>query len=186
MAQIFVVDNSMTMQRYKPELVDKLTLLAYILKRVDLDGVEIMLTNDCEFQKYKKATDVGKYADRHFEKGKESGCHMEPCLETLFEKIRKYLSTTNSEGRTVKLLKKKLLNLPSGKVCVYFMTDGAWAEKYKGPPGDKLERMITRLSDNLQERSLDRYVSLQFIRFGENPEAIEALDRLDKLLSTER
>lgn len=62
---------------------------------------------------------------------------------------------------------------------VYVFTDGAWQ------PRSNLEKLIQKLANTLTalQQPEDQF-GIQFIRFGNDPDGIERLERLDDLPET--
>jgi hypothetical protein len=151
-------------------MTDLFAILSYLTKDADPNGLEVYFTvSDGRATKARNTT---------------------PLLASI--KTRSQLGTTNislglsyilndyrsrlHEQKRHRLFPRKVLK-DVRPMSLYVLTDGIWE-----PPADA-STPIRSLVKELQELGLQRtQVGIQFIRFGEDPEALERLQALDDKL----
>ncbi|KAL8896162.1 MAG: hypothetical protein Q9207_007843 [Kuettlingeria erythrocarpa] len=165
---IFLVDNSETMRQYKTQIAGVASLLAYIVKDSDDDGLDIHFTQSVYQTNSKKSTGIS------------SAIHQQP-----------YRGIPDMRGRLGSILQEHINRFgalvspsrsrfgrqrspqPQKRLSFYVLTDAKWQ------PGD-VGKVIKDLVQRMKAKGLPKeHVGIQFIRFGDDPASIDKLDELD-------
>ncbi|CAG9996137.1 unnamed protein product [Clonostachys byssicola] len=177
---IFVIDNSETMQEHEDQVKSFVHSLAYLVKRLDPDGAEIMCTSDpMTRSKFKHATGHSKFVTKNFSRGRGGPCNMEFVLEQALDPIGEQLQSSASKSN---IRRTSLLSLPGiliGRkkpVTVIVFTDGNWGSSTGGGAENPIQGVISKMRDYGVSRST---VAIQFLRFGSNPVGERRLKFLD-------
>lgn len=148
--------------------------LAYLVKGCDPNGIELYTTS--RPGKPKKArkgtTDVLVGFLESLDKGSSAGDgNIEQSLGEIFTRVKSSLSP----GRL------SMRNQPC--ISVYILTDGLWGGR---ETGSGVDVPIRSLVEEMKRNNLMRtHVSVQFIRFGDDPQARRLLRSLDNDLGRE-
>ena len=166
--KVFLIDNSSSMRAHRRDVRDLFDLLAYMVKEKDPDGIELHTTIS---NKAKSSKNVGPLSrsllDKQFEGDSNIRLELGNILQS-YEARLKGTETTRFRGRRKKA---KDLNL-------YILTDGVWQ-----PESDPTE-MISDIVETLKEHKVySEKFGIQFIRFGNDQNAIDRLGRLDSGLN---
>ncbi|KAL8649187.1 MAG: hypothetical protein Q9210_004551 [Variospora velana] len=165
---IFLVDNSETMKQYKKHIADVVSLLAYIVKDSDDDGLDIHFTQSAYKINSKRSTEIS------------SAIYQQP-----------YIGISDMRGRLGTILQEHINRFgapvtpsrsrfgrqrsphPQKRLSFYILTDAKWQ------PTDVGE-IIKDMVQKMKAKGLPKeHVGIQFIRFGEDQASIDKLDELD-------
>ena len=145
-----------------------LEVLARMLEKVDPNGLDLIFT--APYKKLKRQNTDGILrefdATDHRDRPNMSSC-IAKILESYQKKIGKFnFKEFARRPRSMPLVGPRKLSL-------YVLTDGIWR------PGTDLVDEIRMLVDNLADKRLAyKQVGIQFIRVGNNPQAIGKMERL--------
>lgn len=154
--------------------------LTYVLKDADPDGFEIYMTNAGEPIKRKDRKglfDKYGYFDNHRPRPGLGPCPMEAVLsQVLGAAVKKALAPPSTFHR---MMSRKIHG-----VSVYVFTNGVWESQrshgvFSGEASG-VEKAIKSAVERLQNAGEFRtFLSIQFIRFGEDPEGRRRMEWLD-------
>lgn len=158
---VFVIDDSAGMEPHWKYLISVFEALSYVVKTVDPNGLDLHFTVSDD-----------KYLNR-----KETA----PLIKTVRSQPRR--STTDMNIRLTTLLqayqnklskKKSRFSSEVKPMNLYILTDGVWETE------TNVEAPIRSLVKTLNEQGMGRLqIGIQFIYFGNNPNALERLEHLD-------
>jgi hypothetical protein len=150
------------MNPYWNQVRDTLNALGYLVKRSDLDGINLYFTNSPEEGHSKDRKNLIKV----FNGVKPVGqCNMKECNM----KVKK-------EGKGFFLRKK---GKKKWGLSVYVLTDGVW-EDGQGELCGVYEPIATILNRLNKKDLTENHVGIQFIRFGNSEIGAKRLARLDR------
>lgn len=156
------------MKQYQENIEEVVSLLAYMLKPSDKDGLDLYFTQDLQKVNSKKSSKLSRSIhNMHF-----SGISdMRGKLHNILQEHR------NKSGVHVSFL-KTLLGRQSQqsqrRLSFYILTDAKWQ------PNNDVGGRIRDLVRTMRHKGHSKeYVAIQFIRFGDDPASIDKLDRLD-------
>ncbi|CAH0035327.1 unnamed protein product, partial [Clonostachys rhizophaga] len=177
---IFVIDNCETMQVYEDQVKAFVHCLAYLVKRLDPDGAEIMCTSDPMTRaKYKNSTGHSNFVAENFSRGKGGHCNMEFALEKALDPIGDQLQNSVSKGNNRRTSLRSFPGRLIGRqrpVTVIVFTDGVWGSSIGGGAENPIESLIRKMRDHGVSRST---VAIQFLNFGSDPVGRRRLEYLD-------
>ncbi|KAK7914146.1 serine/threonine protein kinase [Apiospora marii] len=169
--QLFVIDDSKSMAQYKAHLYPTMKALLAFACQIDPDRVEIVFTSDP-----KKVI-----RDRLFRGGPE---YLARKVLDHFDNGTSGSRLTNMESKLGDILLQLIPVTGMKKTSVYVMTDAVWQPS--SDPGGGVEITLRNLIGRLKNNGQDRdFVTLQFIRFGDDPEGLKRLKYLDDELAKE-
>ena len=156
------------MRAHRKDVVTVVSLLAYMLKALDSDGIDVCFTQSLQRINSGRSTKLSASVDQVNYMGV---CDMRICLGRIMREYKdKFGTTTPLPGRWYKKVGFREAQKP---LSFYVLTDGKWPPHDVGP-------VIKNLVDTMVEKKLPKeHVGIQFIRFGEDPQGIARLDRLD-------
>lgn len=165
---IFLIDTSATMKQYSREIERVISLLAYMVKKSDKDGLDIFFTQSRKKVNSRKSSKLS------------SSIHQEPFVgvsdmrgrlqNILQEHINKF-GTLIYPPRTV--YGRQPPPQPQRPLSFYILTDAKWQPTdVEGLIRDLVQSMIAK-------RCPKEHVAIQFIRFGDDQASIDKLDKLD-------
>lgn len=166
------MDNSTSMLRYRKESRDILLALAYLVKRHDPNGIDLLFTQSSrKVVNTKKSQKFMEEFDRVDFQGTTA---MSNVLDKILRDYRLKITESRRFFGRVKLAIKPQASIRP--LSLYILTDGDWQPDYKvaGPIGDMVDFMTEHKNELLRNQ-----VAIQFIRFGENEAAMKHLDHLD-------
>lgn len=184
--QVFLIDNSKSMQQHKEAVIDTFINLAHILEKADDDGLDVFCTSDWERKQHgRRAGGLAAFVESQFPKG-DDPCFIENSLLALTTKIIQNLpskETKKSQNFMSRFGKKS----KGRETSIYVMTNGVWNSSPAARSGVcGADNPIRQLIRELQDRNLHRSrVSFQFLRFGNDPTGIRRLTSLDDDLGKE-
>ncbi|KAK7994270.1 hypothetical protein PG991_015858 [Apiospora marii] len=170
--QLFVIDDSKSMAQHKAHLYLTIKALLAFACQIDPDRVEIVFTSD--------QTNVIR--DKLFRGGPE---YLARKVLDHFDNGTSGNIPTNMESKLSDILLRLVPVVGVKKTSVYVMTDAVWEPSSE--PGGGVETTLRNLIGRLKHNRKDRhFVTLQFIRFGDDPDGLKRLKYLDDELATER
>ncbi|KAL8787452.1 MAG: hypothetical protein Q9213_002229 [Squamulea squamosa] len=169
---VFLVDNGESMRPYRPKVEAVSELLSTLTQPYDPDGLDLYFTTESSKLRPKTPEKFLQYL-------RERSAYGCPDFRQRFAKIVE--NYQSQFGRTN--YRKKLLHPNSTPskgprpLSLYVLTDAVW------DPGCTLITEVKNLVALLQEHRLpNKYVGIQFIRFGNDPEGKKRLKTLDSEL----
>ncbi|KAI8625923.1 kinase-like domain-containing protein [Xylariaceae sp. FL1651] len=177
--QVFIFDNSTSMQPYWADVKQTAEALTYILKGVDPDGFEIRMTNPGISIKRRNREGLfghDEHFDRHRPRPDSGACAMENVLSEVLESaLKKFIAPSSMFNR----LKHRQIE----GVSVYVFTNGVWEGRRREGPHEEaggVENAIKTAVERLQKANRMRpSLSIQFIRFGDDINGARRMRWLD-------
>ncbi|KAF7187457.1 Mitogen-activated protein kinase kinase 2 [Pseudocercospora fuligena] len=163
---VFIVDDSATMKKHWPDVIELIRVLAYMTKSMDPDGIELYYLRTGASAKFKHSSDLVRSVEHHAATGDTS-------LDQVFDSyLRKYCKTID-KSKSWKGVFNKL------KPCsVYVLTDGVLAAGNH----EQGREAIRILVDDLIAHKLPRFqIGVQFISFRNDENGLKLLVGLDTL-----
>jgi hypothetical protein len=161
--QVFIIDNSASMHNCWGEMTRLFDSLIHTLEQHNKDGIDMHFSSETGQQNTRFACKCLVDRHDHWRQGNES----EKCSKThgnldksLALRLRQYLA-----GRQRK------------KMTVLVLTDGLWADKKQA----SMERLLSDFDHLRRDQTGEENFSVQFIRFGNNPKALERFTRMDNI-----
>lgn len=150
------------MKQYRRQIEDLVSLLAYIVKDFDDDGLDIYFTQTPYKRNSKKSREISSLIYPQLYSGIPD---MRVKLQNILEEP--VISPSRSIcGRQRPLRTQKPLS-------IYIMTDAKWQ------PKNDVGGVIIDIVEKLRANNLPKeYVGIQFIRFGDDQASIQKLDKL--------
>lgn len=141
------------------EVIDTFQALASLVKLVDDDGLDLYFTSSPKKRHHNKHS--GPLVDIIKKQRLEQPCMMNLGLDAMVDIIiEKHLGFRSYRRRPV---------------SVFVLTNGNWG---LGGVDKSVERLVRELD---KHATADSFVALQFVRFGNLPEGIRRLKKLDNL-----
>jgi len=167
--QVFLVDDSDSMKPHWNKVKDTFNALAYLVKRADLDGIDLYFTNSGYEAHSKDRKGLMKVFNTVKPEGK---CIMKLALGKILESYRPEPMMVQTRGLFSR--KKKL----KWGLSVYVLTDGVWNDGVDELCGvhEPIATLVKRLSKN---GMMEHHVGIQFIRFGDDVTGKRRLNSLD-------
>lgn len=146
------------------------SLLGYILKDSDDDGLDVYFTQSTQKAHSSKSTELSIAVSQAPFQGI---CDMRTRLsQILQEHIAKFGTTTTPSKPWYK--RKSRSPESQRPLSFYILTDGIWQ------PRSEVGPVIKNLVDSMKAHKLPKdHVGIQFIRFGDDPQAKARLEQLD-------
>lgn len=175
------MDDSSSMHSHWNELCSVLDPLVYVLKSKDPDKVQLgFLIDQSNGGHMRASTPLIQAVQRHRSRFVDVGTTLPSMEKHLANFFAPYIETMRSE-RKRKLAKYLPSPKPPRPMSVYILTAGVW--RPQSDVGNPIRALVKALDDADMPA---RYVSVQFIRFGEDPSGIAELERLDDHLNLSR
>ncbi|KAK8026406.1 serine/threonine protein kinase [Apiospora marii] len=175
---IIVVDNSRSMQEHRQELFDFLKALSYLIKSLDPNGFEVVMTSaPAKKATFKTSTDVDTLLSKSFIDGRNADCKMEYTLDKVLKDAKTKMREPAKVGAS-RIFGRKAKSSAATAVSVYVLTTGVWGSSPSGTGGVEkpIESLITFMKNNDVGRT---EAAIQFVRFGADPRGIGRLVALD-------
>lgn len=184
--QMFLVDNSRSMQQYEGAVIATVTGMAHILEKADEDGLDVTFTSNWNQTEHgRRAENLAAIVKSNFHKGDDT-CFIEQGILALIDKVIEDLPSKEAKkGRALlNSFRRKKRGRP---VSIYVLTNGIWNSSPDATNGVcGADRPIRRLIRKLQDSNLHKnQATLQFIRFGDDATGIKRLTSLDDDLGIE-
>ena len=169
--QIFLIDDSESMRQHWDDVKSTFEALAYLVKTMDPDGIELRFANN---RRYDSRGKDRKTLLKNFEKVKPSGqSQMGIALNNILPNY--YHNPHQSQASNRSSWSPRVEEQPA--VNIYILTDGV------GSPGhhclSTIKSHVTNLVNHLVATGRLQHVGIQFIRFGNDDVGRERLDILD-------
>lgn len=182
--QVFLIDNSKTMQPFREQVITTFTNLAHILEKADEDGVDVFCTSQMDKKENNRRTEnLTNFVRNSFCKGAGGRCFIERSLTTLIGKVIQELPPEAGSGlRRARSFRGILGKRYTGRpISIYILTNGVWDSSPAAEKGlCNADIPIRQLIEELKRRNLPRnQVALQFLRFGNDETGIRRLRTLD-------
>ena len=157
------------MSTHRKDVVHVISLLTYMLKTLDSNGIDICFTQSPRRINSGRSTKLSTFVDQVDYKGV---CDIRVRLSHIL--LHEYKNRFGAVSPRPEPWYKKVGSREAQKpLSFYVLTDGNWPPNEAGP-------IIKALVKSMIENKLPKeYVGIQFIRFGENQRGIAYLDRLD-------
>lgn len=171
--QIFLIDDSKTMQTHWPHVKRAFRTLGYLVKGFDRDGIEIRfsvsLATEGRSKNRKKLIAI-------LDSVRPGGqCNMALALGKVLQKY-------TSEDRNERSLKIFSRSKSKWGLSLYVLTDGIWEDDEQLKD---VAKAVKSLVDKLDARDMPRgNVGIQFIQFGNDPVGTKRLKFLDDELTS--
>lgn len=154
------------MQVHHNNVVQVVSLLAYMLKDSDPNGLDVCFTQSKQKVNSGKSTKLSTAVSKAEFKGISD---MRSRLSHILQEHKNKFGTTTTPSRP--WYKKADSQKP---LSFYVLTDGKWQPNDVGP-------IIKALVDSMRAKQLPKeHVGIQFIRFGEDSQSMARLDHLDR------
>lgn len=167
-SQVFLVDDSTSMERHWEKLRTLVGILAYMTKDADPDGLELYFTISPRKLKSKKAT---HFVDQLAITRPHGLSDISMRLSSILQEYQQKLAfQTQPKTRWTLSTKQKYVR----PLNVYVLTDGVWQDLSDASPP------IRSLVQKLVELQLGKHqVGITFIRFGDSDVGGQRLEKLD-------
>lgn len=163
------------MRAHREDVLNLLSLLTYMLKDSDPNGLDVCFTQSKEKINSGKSTKLLKAVSQVQYLGMSD---MQTRLSQILQEHKEKFSTNNSHRGLLQKVTGRWEKQKS--LSVYILTDGIW------PPRNSVASTIVALVNSMKENKLPKdHVAIQFIRFGEDPHGIDRLNKLDHGLGLE-
>ena len=159
--QVFIIDNSASMKDYEQHVIFLAKVLLYFASAADPNGVDVWCTKSDRMLHKKDLKSLLDFV-RSIMAAAKGTTDIKIRLGSILSKYKGELEF--QEGRAVT------------KLSVYVLTDGAWTGL---TDAENIIRETVKILKLFNKRS--DQLGIQFISFGDDSQALERLDRLDKL-----
>ncbi|KAL8706255.1 MAG: hypothetical protein Q9201_000692 [Fulgogasparrea decipioides] len=171
----FLIDDSASMRSHNEKVRNVLELLSSLTERYDPNGLDLYFTTHYKNYRPSSNREVLKIFDEHPPRGL-------PDMRARFASIiEPYQARFGKRNIVSRLLRRS--STPSRgprRLSLYVLTDGVW------DPECNLITEIKALVASLQKEAMaNKYIGIQFIRFGEDAEGRKRLETLDSELALE-
>ena len=171
--QVFIIDNSESMQTHFPTIKQVIELHGYILKGLDPTGLDVHYTQSTQKKNSKKSTQLVNNIDPETFVGRNTD--MKGRLTQIFAEHRaKFGAMVIPELSGLSKFMRKPAPEPQKPISFYILTDGKWQ------PNNDVANVILGLVRDMEVKNLAKeHVAIQFIRFGNDVDGIARMDHLD-------
>ncbi|KAI1577344.1 SPS1 Serine threonine protein kinase [Pyrenophora tritici-repentis] len=164
---IFLIDDSNSMKKHWEQVRRVFEALAYLVKELDPDGIELRFTNNCSLDDRSKDQ---RNLIRTLKRVTPSGqCQMGLALSKILPRYPQNQPDKRSSWRPAPAEKTGM--------NIYIFTDGVWSKENNCV--ETTVQHIELLVDKLVQSGQLQGVGIQFIRFGDDQVGRERLDFLD-------
>ena len=179
--QVFLIDDSTSMQEHWDDVVPLLDILAYIVKRTDKSGIDLFFTmSDSTCTDEKKTTNLVDVANKHrppkAKEGKEHLSNIHNRLSSILGKYERRLKEEDQRKLRSSQNRPWHAHDPNDvrKLSLYIFTDGIWQ-----PEADAFSPIKSIVETLDQFKKPKDQVGIQFIQFGNDTEGSTRLSFLD-------
>ena len=168
--KIFLIDTSASMKQYIPELKSVLSLLAYMVKKADKDGLDIYFTQSSKKVNSQKSSKLSTSIDQEHFRGITN---MRGRLQSICQDHIKKFGTLIYPPKSI--LRRHPAPQSQRPLSFYILTDAKWQ------PTDDVGTFIKNdlVQSMIAKGCPKEHVAIQFIRFGNDQASIKKLDQLD-------
>ena len=168
MFQIFLIDNSATMKQHRNKLERVISLLAYMVKKSDKDGLDIFFTQTVTKVNSQRSSKLSASINQEVFAGVSD---MRGRLQSILQEHINKFGTSIQAPKP--LFGRQPPPQPQRPLSFYILTDAKWQPTDVG-------RLIKDLVQTMKAKGCPKeHVAIQFIRFGEDQASIDKLDELD-------
>lgn len=172
---VFLIDDSTSMQDHWAEVQTLFSLLAYMVKDSDPDGIELYFTILPSKYREKHVTNLLKRVKERFPYGDSD------VKSRLWTILQDYQTKLHHQNAPKSIWGKHTAPKPPRPLNLYILTDGVWQ------PDCDASMPIQYLVEKLEELKLpDGQVGIEFISFGNDKTGLERMERLDSELNLKR
>ena len=156
------------MKQYKDKMKHLISLLAYMVKKSDKDGIDLFFTQAGTKVNSQRSSKLSASIHQEAFTGVSN---MRGRLQTILqEHINKFGTSTQAPKRFIGRQPPPQTQRP---LSFYILTDAKWQPIDVG-------QLIKDLVQSMKAKGCPKeHVAIQFIRFGEDPASIAKLDELD-------
>jgi hypothetical protein len=182
--QIFLMDNSPTMEDHWDEARDLLKVLLKKCRKIDEDGIDVLFTTSHENHNSKDVDQLMHHIDsgRHHPRSSSEPTDIAAKLEGIFNLFNNTTRPAKRHGSRFDQRRLQHVETKIKPATLLFLTDGQWQAR------EKVELVIKNFLRTLYQ-SLDsrdeRPFTIEFIHLGDDPDAANFLDYLDDFLCEE-
>lgn len=156
------------MRSHRKDVRKVVSLLAYLLKDSDPNGLDVCFIQSTEKKNSGRATKISEVVGKVDFQGVSD---MRTRLSQILKEHKNNFGTTIAPSGS--WLKRPGPREAQKPLSFYILTDGKWQPNDVGP-------IITGLVDSMREHKLHKdHVGIQFIRFGQDSRGIDRLNHLD-------
>jgi hypothetical protein len=163
------------MDQYWDKVIDVFSILAYIVKESDPDGIDLYFTMSPPRERHngKRTSKLEKIVRDRKPRGKSD---IRVALDSILNDYTGRLGIQKARRRGLARFAPQEKDLRP--LNLYVLTDGVWQDRCDAVPP------IRRLVDRLIELNMDeKQIGIQFISFGDDPRGLARLDVLDSDLN---
>ncbi|KAI1150545.1 hypothetical protein F4825DRAFT_426334 [Nemania diffusa] len=184
--QIFIVDNSTSMSNHWEPVMKTVRALAYLTKHMSPRGFDVHMTNGGK--KVRQKTTKGLFSDKglfqkHHPSENRSPCQMESALSNILVLALKDEIEITKRTETHSFGCSPWKQRGVHGIDVYILTNGIWepsAIPHRYDEAGGVEHPIQVAVTRLKQKGFARtFLSIQFIRFGEDSVGMRRLSWLD-------
>ena len=166
--QIFLIDNSATMKQYKENIERVISLLAYMVKGSDKDGLDIFFTQTARKINSQRSSKLSTSIRQVQFVGVPD---MRGRLQSISQEHINKFGTTYQPPKP--LFGRQPPPEPQKPLSFYILTDAKWQPT---DVGGLIKDLVKSMID---KKCPKEHVAIQFIRFGGDQASIDKLDELD-------
>lgn len=185
-AKIFIIDDAATMAPYWTEVKNVVKLLGWLLKDNDDDGIELCFTGEpsAPYRAPKKRSSrlqdpLRQRSAKELRSTTDITWRLSNILNGYLVKLERHRSMRSGTWRSFVSRRPEDSNIKP--LMLYVLTDGIWEDK--SDPSSVIKEAAARLQQ--LDKPSDQ-VGIQFIRFGDDQESVQKLQRLDSGLDASR
>lgn len=175
--QMFLIDDSTSMKtRHREDVFNTFIALSYLAKKIDDNDMDLFFTSEPSRRHHHRRTaKLLNEVHRSYNNRSTGVSTMEASMAEVVDYIVGKLPNPHFTLTGIAGVPQRLIVRP--RITLFVFTDGLWGN---GKSTRGVEGEIDRLINNVRGRNLARTsVTIQFIRFGDNPEGIRQLKYLD-------
>ena len=168
---VFIIDNSASMRKHTRDVSSLFSLLSYLVKKSDRDGIDLLFTQTSTRKHSSKTSDLAAAINRErfFDQS-----DMRTTLHNEFKLHTHKFGTMIQPPKSFLGFGTQPAPYPQPALSFYVFTDAKWV-------GEDVGALIQNVVRKMLDKGCDKeHVAIQFIRFGDDPESIKTLDRLDQ------
>lgn len=171
---VFLVDDAQSMNQYWPDLKRLLKALAWLVSRDDDNGMELRFLRSTKHCTSKDPAKLVEFLGKTRRVGQSD--INDRLGEVLEDYCRRCDTWKRSQIRSSSKLYQTLFRTGGKpkKLSIYVLTDAIWQPR--SDAADSIRPMVKMLEE--WQFPFNR-VGIQFIRFGDDPDSIQKLNRLD-------
>lgn len=176
-SQVFVVDLAPSMEVHKSLMEEWLEVLGYMVQNADPDDMEVYFTGSSKRSRAKSWNKLlSKFRHQTFEDTTRRPHLFEVphLINQILEDYQNRLTETHCIKRFFRI--GSWPRKGPRRMSIYVLTNGDWGKQ------NDLEKQIRALVEGLcKHEKRNKQVAIQFLRFGNIPQGIRNLERLDRL-----